>query len=44
VREIVVDDELAAALLDRASGADAPRLSQAPGSAKGAAASSGGVS
>lgn len=43
VHEVVIDDGLAAALLEGASGADAPRFSQAPGSAEGAAASSGGV-
>jgi DNA-binding transcriptional regulator LsrR (DeoR family) len=44
VHEVVIDDGLAAALLEGASEADAPRLSQAPGSAEGAGASNGGVS
>jgi DNA-binding transcriptional regulator LsrR (DeoR family) len=43
VHEVVIDDGLAAALLEGASGADAHRLSQAPGSAEGAAVSNGGV-
>ena len=44
VHEVVIDDGLAAALLEGASEADGPRLSPAPGSAEGAAASNGGVS
>jgi DNA-binding transcriptional regulator LsrR (DeoR family) len=43
VREIVVDDELAAALLEGPSSGGAPRFSQAPGSAEGEAASDRGV-